>query len=468
MKRLLTTILAAVSVLVCIADVCGADLNARKPKNRQTQNSELSNPQAEAVPEYRPVEHKAERRDTVAHAAPAREYPPVLNIELTPSQMDSLVASWNEDLEARAFDRFYENFITVGEGAPYGGSSLPDSVYIARLQALASPVQLPFNDIVKNYINRYVDGRSTTINRVLALSKYYFPIFEDELLREGLPVELRVLPVIESALVPQAISRQGAAGLWQFMPSTGKLYGLEVNSLVDERCDPVPSTRAACRYLRDLYNIYNDWTLALAAYNCGPGNVNKALARAGSNCKTFWDIYYYLPTETRGYVPAFIGASYACAYHKLHGIECGDSPLPIATDTVTVNRIMHLEQVASTIEIPMEMLRKLNPQYKADIIPATTRNYALVLPQRFISRYIENEESIFGKDSIYLKEYIDPANIDRKRQERPGFTYTVKSGDTLGGIARKYRITVREIMRWNNLRSDRLRIGQRLRIERSR
>ncbi len=413
--------------------------------------------------------------ENVSHAEPAdsatvkkeeRPYNPYLNLNLTPVVMDSLVARWNESRNARAFDRFFADYVAI-DSLSLGSTSLPDSVYESRLRALASPIQLPYNSVVKNYINRYTDKRYGTINRIMSLSKYYFPIIEEELLREGLPIELRAMAIVESALAPTAMSPRGAVGLWQFMPYTGKSYGLEVNSLVDERRDAVLSTRAACKYLRDLYGIYNDWTLAIAAYNCGPGNVNKALARAGAECKTYWDIYYYLPPETRGYVPAFIGASYAYAYHQKHDIEFEPSPLPLATDTITVRRIMHLGQVASTIDVPIEMLRQLNPQYKLDIIPATTKTYALTLPTQFVSRYIEREEEIFSKDSAYLKEYINPANIDKKRLERPGFTYTVKNGDTLSGIAHRYRVSVKNLMRWNGLRSaNRLRVGQKLRIER--
>ena len=395
-----------------------------------------------------------------------KPYNPYLNLTLTPKCMDSLIASWNESQNARAFDKFFADYIAI-DSLSSSSASLPDSVYESRLRALASPVQLPYNPIVKRYIDRYTDTRYGTINRIMSLSQYYFPIIEEELLRAELPVELRAMPIIESALAATAVSPRGATGLWQFMPYTGKSYGLEVNSLVDERRDAVLSTRAACKYLRDLYKLYNDWTLAIAAYNCGPGNVNKALARAGAECKTFWDIYYFLPPETRGYVPAFIGASYAFAYHQSHNIEYEPSPLPLATDTITIRRIMHLGQVASTLDIPIEMLRKLNPQYKLDIIPATTKSYALTLPTQFVSQYIEKEKEIFSKDSVYLKEYINPANIDKKRLER-GFTYTVKNGDTLSGIANRYRVSVKSLMQWNGLRSaNRLRVGQKLRIEKS-
>ena len=306
---------------------------------------------------------------------------------------------------------------------------------------------------------------STSLQMIKKANRY-FPIVEPILKENGIPDDFKYLMVIESNLNPIARSSAGAAGLWQFMPSTGKSYGLEVNSLVADRREPVRSPQAACRYLKDLYAIYKDWSLAIAAYNCGPGNVNKALARAGEKSRTFWDIYDYLPRETRGYVPAFIGASYAYAYHRQHGIELTEAPIPLATDTVRIDRIMHLQQIASTIDVPIETLRQLNPQYKLDIIPATTKPYTLVLPQRSLTQYVANEPAILAKDSLYLKEYINPANLDKKRQERSGTVYTVKKGDTLGAIARRYRVTTAQLMRWNNIKSaHKLRIGQRLRIE---
>ena len=466
MKRFATILLAAVLLIVLGSGEAVAAAKKRQKRNRsqeaQTEKTEETTPTANSG-----VKHIQEPESQLQRMEPL----PLDYSELSAEKMDSLVARWSEERSELAFEEFYRNFI-FDEGIAADPespiASIPDSVFIERLKALASPVQLPYNPVVKTVIARYLDNRRGVLSRILSLSKYYFPLIEDELIREGLPVELKMMAVIESALASQAVSRAGAAGLWQFMPSTGKNYGLEVNSLVDERFAPLPSTRAACRYMRDLYNIYNDWTLAIAAYNCGPGNVNKAIARAGSESKTFWDIYYFLPAETRSYVPAFIAASYACAYHKLHGIEVEPSPLPIATDSVTVNRIMHLEQVSSTIEVPIDMLRQLNPQYKMDIIPATGRSYPLVLPMQFVSKYVSRESEILGKDSLYLKEYLNPDNIDKKRLEKPGFTYTVKSGDTLGGIAKKNRVTVKELMRWNNLKSDRLRIGQKLRIERAR
>lgn len=389
-----------------------------------------------------------------------------LNRDLTPTQIDSLVSLWREKQTLQSYNTFFNDYIDI-ENATKIGDQTPDSVYISRLRDLVSPVQLPYNPIVKTYISRYVDTHYGTITRVLSLSRYYFPLIEEELIKSNLPVELRALPIIESALSTTATSPMGAVGLWQFMPSTGKSYGLEVNTLVDERRDPVQATRAACRYLKDLYKIYHDWTLAIAAYNCGPGNVNKALTRAGGG-KTFWDIYEYLPRETRGYVPAFIGASYAYAYHQQHGIKSENPPMPLATDTVRVSRLLHLGQVASVLDIPIETLRMLNPQYKLDIIPATIKSYTLVLPQHSLCEYIAREEEIHKQDSVYLKEYLNPANIEKKKieQKTPTYTtYTVKKGDTMGAIARRYHVTTVQILKWNKLKSaNNLQIGQKLRI----
>ena len=434
------------TILLLLAVAVPASALDRRPRKKDKKKNKT---EAVVTPPTAPV---AEQQ-----AAPEPEEPELpdpaevqyddMTLGLSAEQADSLVAVWRERQCGDSYQEFFDNYILVDSTAE---STTPDSVYIQRLRALVSPIQLPYNNIVRGYINRYTDSRYGTISRILGMSQYYFPLIEDELLKEGLPVELRALPIIESALSTTAVSPMGAVGLWQFMPSTGKSYGLEVNSLVDERRDPVRSTQAACRYLKDLYAIYNDWSLAIAAYNCGPGNVNKAIARSGGNGRTFWDIYDYLPRETRGYVPAFIGASYAYAYHRQHGID----------------RLMHLGQIASTIDIPIETLRQLNPQYKLDIIPATTKPYTLVLPQRNITQYIANEPAIFAKDSAYLKEYINPANIDKKRQERSGTVYVVKKGDTLGAIARRYRVTTAQLMRWNGIKNaHKLRLGQRIRIE---
>ena len=236
--------------------------------------------------------------------------------------------------------------------------------------------------------------------------------------------------------------------------------------MIDERMDPVKSTRAACKYLKVLYNMYNDWSLALAAYNCGPGNVNKALARAGGKPESFWDVYWHLPRETRGYVPAFIAATYAYAYHQAHNIEYNEPPLPIAVDTVHIDRLMHMKQITSTIDVDSTTLAMLNPQYKLEVIPATTKPYTLILPANRITEYITKQDSIFAKDSTFLKEYLNPAAVQKKMQETAVIYHKVKSGETLGAIAKKYRVTTKQIMTWNKLKNANvLSVGQRLRIE---
>ena len=384
-----------------------------------------------------------------------------LRLAHSPAEIDSLVEAWTTLNQAQSEKQFFEVY-----NAEDSLAVMPiDTLYKRRLADMVSPMHLPYNYIVRNFINQYLSGRWSPLSRVLGLSRYYFPIIEEELHNAGLPLELRYLPIIESNLSIRATSRMGAVGLWQFMPATGKNLGLEINSLVDERCDVMKSTRAACKFLAYLYKVYGDWTLAIAAYNCGPGNVNRALTRAGAACKTFWDIYDFLPRETRGYVPKFIAAAYAYTYHKAHNITPTAIPDCVATDTVVINRVMHLGQVASTLNIPIETLRDLNPQYKLDIIPATKKAYSLRLPTRYTSEFLQNEKEIYSKDSLYLKEYINPANLEKKRAEGVGYIYTVRSGDNLGLIAKRNRCTVKELMKWNKLNSTVIRPGQKLRIE---
>lgn len=384
-------------------------------------------------------------------------------VDYTPARADSLA----EQLRLQQVDDALQNFFNdyVCEPADMSTDTQLDSLYAARLKTLVSPIHLPYNQIVRTYIKRYTDG-SGLMSRVLSLSQYYFPMIDEELLKAGLPVELHAMAIIESALSATAYSRAGAAGLWQFMPTTAKAYGLEVNSMVDERYDPLKSTRAACRYMKDLYEMYNDWSLAIAAYNCGPGNVNKAMARAGGNPQSFWDVYEFLPRETRGYVPSFIAASYAYAYHQAHNITYAEPPMPIAVDTIQVSRLLHLGQVSSTIDVSTDALKMLNPQYKLDVIPATTKSYTLVLPANRVTEFISNQDSIYAKDSVYLKDYLDPAVVEKKKTEQTVIYYRVKSGDTLGAIARRNHVTTSQLMRWNGIKNpNRLSIGQRLRIE---
>ncbi len=404
-----------------------------------------------------------------------------LALNSDPAQYDSLLANYTRRNVVESYQRFVNEFINVDLNTVDMSNALPDAVYAERLKMMATEVQLPYNDIVKRYIQVYT--RKGLMERVLGLAQFYFPMFEEALYKYKLPMELKMLPVIESALVPRAESRVGAVGLWQFMSRTGKAYGLEVSSFVDERCDPVKSTDAACRYLRDMYRIYGDWTLVIASYNCGAGNVNKALARV-PNAKTYWDIYEYLPRETRGYVPQFIAATYAYTYHKAHGLNVAPVWHPLATDTIQVTKMMHLEQVASTLNVPLEVLRGLNPQYILDIVPAKTQKYTLTLPQEYASTFVREENNIYAKDTLYLAKYLNVSNLgDIQMAEGKAsagssarstassgsskITYKVKNGDVLGKIADRYNVSVKELMSWNKIKDARsLRAGQTLVIHR--
>ena len=344
---------------------------------------------------------------------------------------------------------------------------LPDSVYINRLQDIVSPIELSFNGVVKSYIKVYTERRKDKMEEILGLSDYYFPIFEEILDSYNMPVELRMLAVIESALNPNAVSRVGATGLWQFMYATGRMYKLEVNSFVDARKDPIAATHAACRFLRDLHKIYGDWTLAIAAYNCGPGNVNKAIRRSGGK-RDYWAIYYHLPKETRGYVPAFIAATYAYTYYKEHRLTPQIIDMPFAVDTIKVNKLLHFQQVSEMLNIPIETLEQLNPQYRRGIIPAKTKSYTLTIPQTLVSRFIDKENDIYSyKDSIFFnpKVLAVPGNFDRDVDNVPGkmkMTYKVRSGDNLGAIADRFGVRVGDLRQWNRIKGSNIRAGQKL------
>lgn len=388
----------------------------------------------------------------------------VAAVDYTPATADSLAQALQLTQTREAFDSFFADFIC--EPTTLDDDKSLDSLYEARLRCIVSPINLPYNAIIRTYIKNYTSNYSMMHN-VVPLTKYYFPMIDEELIKAGLPIELHAMAIIESGLNPTITSRAGAGGLWQFIPSTARAYGLTVNSMVDERFDPVKSTRAACRFMKDLYNMYNDWGLALAAYNCGPGNVNKALAATGGDPTSFWEVYWYLPSETRGYVPAFVAALYTYNYHQAHNIRSGNPPLPLAVDTVHVSRLLHFDQIASTIDIDKQTLQMLNPQYKHDIIPAVDKTYTLILPTNRLTDYIVNRDSIFAKDSLYLGDYLNPSTMAKKLADTEVIYHKVKSGETLGAIARKYRVTTKQLMKWNNLKNaDKLRIGQRIRIER--
>lgn len=347
-----------------------------------------------------------------------------------------------------------------------------DDVYIKRLSQMPTTIEMPFNQIVKSYINMYTQKKRGLVENMLGMSLYYMPIFEQALEREGLPLELRYLPVIESALNPDAVSRAGATGLWQFMLPTARGMNLEINSIVDERRDPYRSSDAAAKYLKQLHGIYNDWSLAIAAYNCGPGNVNKALRRVGGDQKDFWAIYPYLPAETRGYVPCFIAANYVMTYYKEHNISPALAKRPIITDSIHVSKRVHFDQISNVLNIPVEELRVLNPQFRHDIIPGDIRSYSLVLPSQQVYCYIMSEDSIlaYNAEMYARRTTVEPASLASLREQTDGEYITkrdvkyhkVRRGENLKSIARRYGVTVAAIKKTNGVKKAKR--GQTLKI----
>lgn len=343
-------------------------------------------------------------------------------------------------------------------------SNVSDEVYIERIRQMNSFITLPYNDIVKNYIILYSEKRASQMSEILGLCKYYMPIFEEIFNRYDMPEELKAMAVIESALNPRAVSRAGAKGMWQFMYATAKMYDLHIDSFVDERLDPVKAAEAAAQYLKDSYEIFGDWNLAIASYNCGAGNVNRAIRRSGGK-REFWDIYPYLPRETRGYVPAFVGALYAMNYYKEHGIKPAAVEMPAHVDTFKINKMLHLRQVTDLTGAPLDELKNLNPQYSHEIIPGNDREYILRIPYNYSNAFIDREDSLYRHKA---DEYFNPVTLKKIKDGADGerVVYTVKSGDYLGRIASRHRCTVAQIKRWNNLSSNNIRVGQRLVIYR--
>jgi len=351
--------------------------------------------------------------------------------------------------------------------------SFPDSVYIERLKKIPTVVDLTYNSIVRRYIDVYTRQKRSSVGVMLGLSQYYFPLFDEVFDYYDIPNELKYMSIIESALNPRAYSRTRAVGLWQFMYGTGKLYGLTINSLVDERRDPIKSTYAAAKFVKDLYAIYNDWILVVAAYNCGPGNVNKAIRRSGGK-RNYWDIYFHLPRETRGHVPAFIAATYVMNYYKEHNLKPVPISLPLTSDTIMVTKNLHLAQVSEVLGIPLQLLRDMNPQYRLDIIPGKDNPMPLRLPLDQTARFIDLEKDIYAyKDSVYFnpeKVITTPASYDARGMDEPPpgnfakLSYTVKEGDNLGFISMWYNIRISDIRYWNNIRRNTIRAGQKLAI----
>lgn len=342
-----------------------------------------------------------------------------------------------------------------------------DSIYIDRLQRMPTIMEMPYNAIVREYIDRYAVKLRNQVSVMLAANNFYMPLFEEALDAYDLPLELKYLPIIESALKPTARSRAGALGLWQFMLKTGRLYGLESNSLVDDRLDPIKATWAAARYLREMYDIYKDWHLVIAAYNCGPGNVNKAIRRAGG-ATDYWSIYNYLPRETRGYVPAFIAANYIMTYYCHHNICPMNTEIIPPTDTLQISRELHLQQVADVCDITIDELKSLNPQYKRNIIPGNTKPYTLRLPQTKIATFIDNQDTIYNHRAAELFKNRKTVAVSNKITPTVGkgtlSYHTIRSGETLSTIAQRYGVKVSQLKDWNGLSSNRIRAGKKLKI----
>ena len=379
-----------------------------------------------------------------------------------------LPESMETDMDSLYWDWLSKTHLSLDENCQVTTANpiVSDSVYMDRLSRIPSIMELPYNEAVKKSIEAYTVRLRNKVSFMLGAANFYMPIFEEALDAYDLPLELKYLPIIESALNPTALSRRRASGLWQFILSTGKIYGLENNSLVDERRDPIKASWAAARYLKDLYNIYKDWSLVLAAYNCGPGNVNKAIRRA-NGATDYWTLYYYLPRETRGYVPAFIAANYVMNYYCEHGICPLESELPIHTDTIQISKDLNLNQVAAVCNISIEQLRSLNPQYKKDIIPGNSKPYALRLPENQIGTFIELQDSVFAyKADQYIGKRKTVAIKDGNGTSNSnGATYhRIRNGDTLGGIALRYNTTVSKLRQLNGIKGNNIRAGKTLRV----
>ena len=357
-----------------------------------------------------------------------------------------------------------EEFTSTDDTA-FVAPSFSDSIYAYRLSMLdaGTPFKLDYNDYVKRYIDVYAQRRREQVSRMLGLSAYYFPMFEEALDRYNMPLELKYLAIVESALNPAARSRVGAAGLWQFMYATGRMNGLSVTSYVDERNDPLKSTEAACKYLQTLYGIFGDWNLALAAYNSGPGNVNKAIRRSGGK-RDYWEIRPFLPRETAGYVPAFIAVNYIMNYSSEHFIFPTDvKPSYFSTDTIKVKEQLSFEQISELIDIDEEELAFLNPAYRYKVIPKNEKDpYTLILPSQKMGLFIANEDSIYSIAQKHFEQEKEKKPEEIEMGDR--IRHTVQRGEVLGTIAERYGVSVGSIRGWNGLRGNTIRVGQRLTI----
>jgi membrane-bound lytic murein transglycosylase D len=374
---------------------------------------------------------------------------------------ESLDADMHKLLEGWHVKHFSkpEDFCEDEDRNPY----FPDSVYRMRMKKMPCIVPMTYNETVRKCIDLYAGRLRNVVRYMMGMADFYFPMIEEKLDANGLPLELKYLAVVESALNPTAQSHKGASGLWQFILSTGKVYDLEINSLIDERLDPERATEAACRYFEEMYKLYGDWHLVMAAYNCGPGNVNRAIRRSGGNTD-FWKIYPYLPRETRSYVPLFIAAAYVMTYHCEHNICPVQANFSVATDTVMVERALHFEQIADILQMDKEAIRFYNPQYKREIVPGNIRPSVLRLPVDRTFAYIEYEDSLFSHRKDELLANCTPIGADEPENRKEKIIHTVQTGENVYTIANLYGVTTQNLRKWNGISGSRVAKGRKLNV----
>ena len=412
---------------------------------------------------YAQEETRIEEKDTLS----SLESEVGLIPESLDANVDSLLRTWHVQYFSKREDFCHDDDENV---------YFPDSVYIDRLSRLPSVIALPYNNIVRDCIDLYAERKRNLVRYMLGMADFYFPIIEQVLDEHGLPIELKYLAVVESALNPVALSRVGACGLWQFMLPTGKSYGLEINSLVDERRDPLKATEAACKYFKDMYAIYGDWNLVLASYNCGPGNVNKAIRRSGGKTD-FWDIFPYLPKETRSYVPLFIAANYVMNYYCEHNICPMTTTLPPSTDTIIVDRDVHFDQIVAVCNVKAEEVKPFNSQYRTGLIPGAKTSCILRLPTHGISAFIAAGDSVYtyksdelftNRSEVAVSQSAKKSSATRSRSSKSSRsksrTHTIRSGETLSTIAKRYGTTVSKLKRLNGIKGTSIRAGKKLKV----
>lgn len=383
---------------------------------------------------------------------------PKLNLSVTLDlELERLLQGWYE-----GYSRMSTNPYT--HRSELGSPNVHDSVYISMLDRLPSAIRMSYNSLIREAIELYLYKRRSLLSSILSLGDLYFPEIEMALDRNKLPLELKYIAVVESSLNPSAISPMGAAGLWQFMLPTGRIYGLTINSLVDERLDPIKSTEAACKLFKELYKIYNDWFLVMAAYNCGPGNVNKAIRRAGGKKTTFWNVYPYLPKETQRYVPLFIGAYFSMYYHKEMGVQRRELGRPLATDYYSISKIISFDKLSQLSGVSRELIAAYNPHFRRGIIPGNITPYMVRLPISGVMR-LANSDTLSASKELMIEvaktEQRAISNTSPGKSLRVKY-HIVKKGQTLSVIARQHRVSVKQLQQWNGLRSTKLRPGQRL------